>query len=96
MDYREEFKKVLLSRAHCNLGKNGITDNFIDNVNRLLKQNKIIKIKVLKSIAERSDISNLAKIISKMTNSYILDIRGKQIIFSKQLIRKKELERSSR
>ncbi|MFX1498268.1 MAG: YhbY family RNA-binding protein [Promethearchaeota archaeon] len=90
MDYRKEFKRVLLSRAHCNLGKRGITANFIDNVNRLLKQYKIIKIKVLKSIAKRSDINSIAKEVSNKTNSYILDIRGKQIIFSKQLIKKKK------
>ncbi|MFX1235298.1 MAG: YhbY family RNA-binding protein [Promethearchaeota archaeon] len=94
MDYREEFKKVLLSRAHCNLGKSGITDDFIANVVKLIKQNKIIKIKVLKSIAKTSDINNLANEISRLTNSYVLDIRGKQFILSKMAINKKELKRS--
>lgn len=89
MDYREEFKKVLLSRAHCNLGKNGITADFIANIVRLIKQNKIIKIKVLKSIARTSDINSLANDISKLTNSYVLDIRGNQFILSKKKINKK-------
>ena len=91
MDYREEFKKVLLSRAHCNLGKNGITADFIANIVRLINQNKIIKIKVLKSIARTSDINGLANHISKLTNSYVLDIRGNQFILSKKKINKKEM-----
>ncbi|MFX0033425.1 MAG: YhbY family RNA-binding protein [Candidatus Hodarchaeota archaeon] len=96
MDYREVFKKVLLSRAHCNLGKDGITAEFIAYVVKLLKKYKIIKIKALKSIAMKSDIDSLASDISKLTNSYILDIRGKQIILSKYPISRKELKRSSK
>lgn len=94
MDYREEFKKVLLSRAHCILGKNGITDDFLDHVTKLLKKYKILKIKALKSIANKSTIKSLAVEISKSTNSHILDIRGKQIILSK-FINKNELKSSS-
>ena len=96
MDYREEFKKVLLSRAHCNLGKDGITAEFIAYVTKLLKKYKIIKIKALKSIAIKSDIDTLANDISKLTNSYILDVRGKQIVLSKYPISKKELKRSNK
>ena len=82
MDYQEQYKKVLLSRAHCNLGKKGITDDFIIHAQSLLKKYKIIKIHALKSIANKSNIRDIASHISQATDSYVLDIRGRMIIIS--------------
>ena len=96
MDYREDFKRVLLSRPHCILGKNGITDDFITHVANLLKRYRIIKIKALRSIATKSNIAALSEKISKLTNSSVLDLRGKQIILSKFPINKKELKSSNK
>ena len=83
MDYQGKFKKVLLSQPHCILGKKGITEEFIGHVANLLKKYKIIKIKALRSVANRSNIKMIAKLISEKTDSYLLDIRGKMIIISK-------------
>jgi len=83
MDNQEKFKKTLLSKPHCILGKNGITEEFVKNVAILLKKYKIIKIKALKSVANRSNIKKIADDISNLTNSYLLDIRGRIIIISK-------------
>jgi len=82
MDYQEEFKKTLLSQPHCILGKSGITDEFIGHTTRLLKRYKVIKIKALKNIATRLNIKELAMKISELTNSYLVDVRGKIFILS--------------
>ena len=82
MDYEKEFKKVLLSQPHCILGKSGITTEFISNVAKLLIRYKVIKIKALKTIATKLNIKDLAIEISQLTNSYILDIRGRVFILS--------------
>ena len=89
MGYQEEFKKVLLSQPHCILGKKGITDDFINHAAKLLKRYKIIKIKVLKSAVYNSNVKEIATQISKATNSYLLDVRGKKFIISKYQIKKK-------
>ncbi|MFX1316536.1 MAG: YhbY family RNA-binding protein, partial [Promethearchaeota archaeon] len=86
----EEFKRVLLSDPHCILGKKGISEEFIQYIHQLLRKNKIIKIKALRSIANKSNINELAKIIVEKTNSYLLDVRGNIIIISKTLTDKKE------
>lgn len=83
MDYQEQYKKVLLSAPHCILGKKGITKEFIEHVASLLKRNKVIKIKVLKTIGTKENIKVLANNISESTNSKILDIRGRMIILLK-------------
>ena len=90
MDYTREFKKVLLSEPHATLGKNGITDEFISHISKLLKRYKIIKIKALKSIAIKSNIKEIAHNISKNTESYLLDVRGFTFIISKYPIEKKQ------
>jgi len=82
MSNHNEFKKVLLSSPHAILGKKGLTDDFLTHVQKLLKRYKTIKIKVLKSIATKSNIANFADKISQATNSYVLDVRGKMIVIS--------------
>lgn len=83
MDYQDKFKQVLLASPHCNLGKNGITDEFLRHVAKLLKRYKIIKIRGLKTIASKSNIQQIAKEISELTGSRVLDVRGKMIILGK-------------
>ena len=82
MDYQKEFKKALLLKPHCTLGKQGVTEEFILHVTKLLKRYKIIKIKALKTIASKSTIDSIADEISKLTSSYLLDVRGKIFILS--------------
>ena len=88
MVYQKKFKTVLLSQPHCTLGKRGITDEFITHVNQLLKKYKIVKIKALKSIANKNNIREIANQISNLTNSYLLDVRGKIFIISKNPIKR--------
>jgi len=88
MSYQNEFKKVLLSSPHATLGKKGLTDEFLTHVQRLLKRYKIIKIKILKSIATKSNIAGFADKISQATNSYVVDVRGKMIVISVNEIKK--------
>ena len=83
MDYQDEYKRALISPPHCNLGKKGISEEFITHVSKLLKKYKVIKIKVLKSGISKSNIKDLAKQISTETNSHIIDVRGRTLILSK-------------
>ncbi len=82
MDYQDEYKRALLSQPHCNLGKKGISEEFVSHVSKLLKKYKIIKIKVLKSALSQSNVKDLAKQISNETNSHLIDVRGRMVIIS--------------
>ena len=82
MSYQKEFKQALLSQPHCILGKQGVSEEFVNHVTTLLKRYKIIKVKALKSVASKTNIKELAQKISKLTNSNLLDIRGKIFILS--------------
>lgn len=93
MDYYTEIflKKVLLGEPHCILGKkcaSGITEEFINHVVSLLKRYKVIKIKALKSVANKSNIKDIATQVSERSHSYLLDLRGRTFILSKKQIKK--------
>jgi RNA-binding protein len=90
MSYQDKFKKVLLSSPHAICGRRGLTDEFLTHVQHLLKRYKIIKIKVLKSIDSKSNITDLANQIAHATGSNVLDVRGKTIIFSVYGMKKKD------
>ena len=83
MEYQEQYKKVLLSDPHCILGKKGITEEFTAHVLKLLKRYKIIKVKALRSVGNKQDIRKIAMQISELTNSQVLDIRGRIFILKK-------------
>ncbi len=82
MDYKKKFKKTLLSPPHCILGKNGISNKFIEHVYLLLKRYKIIKVKALKTMANKSNIKEIAIEVSKQSNSHLIDVRGRTFILS--------------
>jgi len=82
MSYNEDFKKVLLAEPHVILGKKGITEEFIQQINALLKRYKIIKVKALKSIATKNTVKKIAIQVSQATNSKLLDVRGFKFIIS--------------
>ena len=90
MVYSEDFKRVLLSEPHVILGKKGITDEFISHINKLLKRYKIIKIKALKTVANKSNIKEIAKSIADATESHLLDVRGLKFIISKNKMKRKQ------
>ena len=90
MFYSEDFKRVLLSEPHVILGKKGITDEFISHINKLLKRYKIIKIKALKTVANKSNIKEIAKSVADATESYLLDVRGLKFIISKDKMKRKQ------
>jgi RNA-binding protein len=89
MVYQKDFQKILQSKPHIILGKNGITDEFINHVTTLLSKFRIIKIKALKSVANKTNIKEIANKVADMTNSHLMDLRGKIFILSKYPIKKK-------
>jgi len=93
MNYYTEiyFKKVLLGEPHGIIGKkcsSGITEEFINHVVSLLKRYRIIKVKALKSVANKSNIKDIASQVSERSHSYLLDLRGRTFILSKKPIKK--------
>lgn len=75
------------------IGKNGITDAYIDSVNTQLDAHELIKVSVLQNVDGEKEA--LAQEISERTQSEIVQIIGNQLVFyraNKKLDKKDRIE----
>jgi RNA-binding protein len=71
-----------LSTITINIGKDGVTDNVIEEIKRQLKANETIKLKFSKSFA--SEKKELAEMIVSKTRSKLIDMRGHVAVIYKK------------
>ena len=70
---KELKKKVHKEDVKLFVGKNGVTESLIEEVNILLDKYELIKIKIQKNISEDKD-EIIKEIIDKTGASYVMDI----------------------
>ncbi|MFH1849670.1 MAG: YhbY family RNA-binding protein [archaeon] len=75
-------------RAHqlkptVRIGKSGLRESVIHEINKQLKASQMVKIKLLGSFAESSDRKEVAKSLSSQTNSTLISLTGQVIVLYK-------------
>lgn len=92
----KNIKQLKKESHHLNpifqVGKNGVTDNFIEQINDVLEKRELIKISVLQNCLEDKD--DIAEEISKSTESDIVSIIGNTIIIYRESKNNKQIELS--
>lgn len=92
----KNIKQLKKESHHLNpifqVGKNGVTDNFIEQINEVLEKRELIKISVLQNCLEDKD--DISEEISKSTNSNIVSIIGNTIIIYRESRNNKQIELS--
>jgi RNA-binding protein len=63
-----------------NIGKNGITDSLIEELNKQIKANRLVKVRVLKSAEEGKDIKTIANEIAEATKSTLIEVKGRTVV----------------
>jgi RNA-binding protein YhbY len=58
------------------IGKSGLTDLLVEEINSQLSKNSIVKIKINKGLFEKKDIKAVWQFLSEETNSTIVLARG--------------------
>lgn len=76
MNKKELKNKGKLLEPIIRIGKNGLKDSVIDEINKHLKKRKLIKIKFLKSFIKGEDRKRIAQEIATKTNSVLIDQVG--------------------
>ena len=66
------------------IGKNGVTDSLIEEINRQLKDNKLIKVKVLKSAMESMPREEIARQLAAKTGAELIEVRGNTVVLFKR------------
>jgi len=75
---RERVKERLAGKVDVQLGKNGITEEFIREVKNRLEKHGVVKVRVLKSIRKTLgvEVEKLAEDIAEKTQSRLYEVRG--------------------
>lgn len=63
-----------------NIGKNGVTDTLVEELNKQIKANRLVKVKVLKSAEEGKDLKIIADELAEATRSTLIDVRGRTVV----------------
>jgi RNA-binding protein len=63
-----------------NIGKNGVTDTLIEELNKQIKANRLVKVRVLKSAEEGNDVKAIAEEIANATRSTLIEVRGRTVV----------------
>lgn len=63
-----------------NIGKNGVTETLVEELNKQIKANRLVKVKVLKSAEEEKDLKTIAAEIAEATRSTLIDVRGRTVV----------------
>jgi RNA-binding protein len=80
----EIIKELRRGSATLILGKNGVTEEFIEEVKRQLKRKKVIKIRALKSVLVKQSIDEIAMEIAAKAKSQLLEIRGYTMLLARK------------
>ena len=73
-----------------NIGKGGLTTEFIDGISEALEARELIKVSVLKNCAD--DPKELARILSERTHSELIQVIGKKIVLYRESREHKKIE----
>jgi RNA-binding protein len=66
------------------IGKNGVTENILNDVKMLVKKKKIVKIKVLRSALNSATMKDIADRIVEEANLKIIQLRGHSIVVARE------------
>jgi RNA-binding protein len=90
-DYKEEIRKRVAGKTDLQLGKKGITENFIREVKNRLEKQGVVKIKILRSFRRSAELDrrDIARIVAEKTGARLVEVRGYTFILAKPRTRDK-------
>ncbi len=83
---KEKVNEIKAASAQIIIGKNGLTQEILENIKKKLKKDKILKVKLLKTAPEfaEMDRKEFAAAIAQNTNANLLEVRGYSVILEKK------------
>ncbi len=85
---KEKLLDVQRNSAQIIIGKNGLTEELLDTIKKKLNKDKILKIKLLKTVPDLDSIGrkNFAEIVAEQVRANLIEIRGYNLILQKSRI----------
>ena len=72
------------------IGKNGLTQSVIEQIDEALESKELIKVNILQNCAE--DKNEIAQTLSEQEGMYVVQVIGNIIILYKESVEKKRIE----
>lgn len=72
------------------IGKNGLTQSVIEQIEEALESKELIKVNILQNCAE--DKNEIAQTLSEQEGMYVVQVIGNIIILYKESVEKKRIE----
>ncbi|MCD6341120.1 MAG: YhbY family RNA-binding protein [Desulfurococcales archaeon] len=87
----KKVKEVIQGKAHVNIGKQGVTENVIKEIERRLEDEEVIKVRVLRSFKRASgrEIEEIAEEVAGKVNAKVVDVRGNVFVLVKMRSRRR-------
>jgi RNA-binding protein len=77
-------KRVKARHADVRIGKNGLTEGVLKEIERRLKDHKVVKIKIGIDVEDRREF---ARDVAKKLNAKLIEVRGYTFILAKEDVR---------
>lgn len=68
------------------IGKNGATNEVVEEVKKQLKRNEVVKIKILKKALEQTTMKETTKELVNSTKSELIEVRGHTLTLYKMKV----------
>lgn len=68
----------------CWIGKNGITDAAINEIKKIIKKRKLVKVRLLKNFAEGKDEKAVAKEVAQKSGTELIQSIGSVVVLYKR------------
>lgn len=70
--------------SSTHIGKNGVTPSLIEELTRQLKDNKLVKVKILKSALDEMPRDEIARTLAAKTGSELIEVKGNTVVLFKR------------
>ncbi len=83
-DMNELRQKAKALPVTCWIGKNGITDAAINEIKKMIKKKKLVKVRLLKNFCEGKDEKAVAKEVAQRAGAEIVQAIGSVVVLYKR------------
>jgi len=82
---------TILGSPHIRIGKKGINENVIESVREILKNEGVIKVRIMKSFKRNYglEINEIASKVAELVEGEVRDIRGNTFVITKKTVKKR-------
>ena len=82
-------REFSMEKATVRIGKGGVSQQILDEIDRRLEKNEIVKVKILKSALTGKKAKELALEVAEKTEASLVEVRGHTFILYRRKKRKK-------